>query len=137
MIIRRRVARKSRPADCCSRLIKVGDPYLEVTQMPGDEDAPTERPVRFRECVACAHRYGRGPVVTPVPEGFVVIPVPYVHHAGPNDTVESLYARAAWNLDREHPIGGSNLIRSVSHTLHDIVKNLQIIAKSKDPDGRE
>ena len=57
-----RQARKRHRCDSCglSSAIQPGAQYLEGVAFPGDDAGHPDHPTRYRECFACAGRYGRG-----------------------------------------------------------------------------
>ena len=75
----RRKARKTHRCDGCARPGKIqpGDVYLTHTALRGDDAyhdsfdwrkvRPANRPLRYTECAECAIRYGRGPLLEPLP----------------------------------------------------------------------
>lgn len=68
--VRRRVARKTHRARCCSPapVIRPGDVYLEHKEFPGGDTGYADtagHPVVLRECANCARRYGRAHLLDP------------------------------------------------------------------------
>ena len=59
-------------------------------------------------------------VAVPTAQATTVIATPTIHHLGPNDTVASVYRRAAWNLENGYEPGGGNVKASIARTLRSI-----------------
>ncbi|QBG78462.1 hypothetical protein PBI_WALRUS_71 [Gordonia phage Walrus] len=61
----------------------------------------------------------------PIAQANAVIAIPTIDHLGPNDTVASVYRRAAWNLDNGFEPGGSNVKASIARTLLAVADSIE------------
>ncbi|ANA85539.1 hypothetical protein PBI_BLUEBERRY_77 [Gordonia phage Blueberry] len=66
------------------------------------------------------HDSDTDPVAGPTTRATTVIATPTIDHLGPNDTVASVYRRAAWNLENGYEPGGGNVKASIARTLRSI-----------------